>query len=153
MWRRATGTPMLFAMSRCESDAELIGIPFDAELARRSHIADERRRGDDGGTRQVALAAEAHAILPVAIERRNRALAFDQRIRPLSEAWAAPRLDDGAAHRSEDVGDRLPVQPRIRPLDLTADPARAGEDHELLRGTIGAVLFRGADDQRRGQQI
>ena len=50
--------------------------PGEAELAGRRHVAGERRGGDDGGAREVAFAAEAHAVLPVAVERRDRALAL-----------------------------------------------------------------------------
>src|SRR5262245_59992152 len=127
VWRRATVTPMLFAMSRCVSDAELIRIPFDAQLAGRGHVADERRGGDHGGAGEVAFAAEPHAILPVAIERRDRALPFHQRVRPLPEAGTAPRLANRAADRPEDVGDRAAVEARVAPLDLPADAARALE--------------------------
>ena len=45
------------------------------QLSRRRHVARERRGGDDGGTREVAFAAESHPVLPVAIERRDRAFA------------------------------------------------------------------------------
>src|SRR5262252_704252 len=68
------------------SDAELFRIPLEAELVRRRHVTDDRGRGDDRGAREVAFAADAHAILPVAIERRDRALAGVQRVRPLAEA-------------------------------------------------------------------
>src|SRR5581483_1697165 len=112
MCRRATGTPIVRATSRSDSDAELIGIPFQAELAQRRHVPGQRRRGDDRRTREVAVAAETHAVLPVAIERRDRALPFLQRIRPLTEARAAPRPPDLAADRAEHVRDRSAVEPR-----------------------------------------
>src|SRR4030095_10072278 len=94
-------------------------------------VADERRGGDDGGTGEIAFAAEPHAILPVAVERRDRALTLHERVRTLSEAGTAPRLANRAAARTKDVGDRLAIETRIGPLDLTADAARAREDHEL----------------------
>src|SRR6266850_714553 len=96
MWRRATGTPIDAATARCESDAELIRIPVEAEFARRRHIADERRGGDDGGAGEIAFAAEPHAVLPVAIEGGDRALTLRQRIGSLAEARSAPRFPDRA---------------------------------------------------------
>ena len=77
------------------------GIPCQPELVRRRHVADERRGGDDGRAGEIAFAAEAHAVLPVAVERRDRALPFLERVRPLAEARPAPRLADLAADRSE----------------------------------------------------
>src|SRR5476649_199194 len=103
LWRFATGTPMLSAMPRSGSNTEIIGIPFQAELARRRHVADERRRGDDHRAREIALAAEAHAVLPVAIERGDRALPLLEGVRTLTEARAAPRLADLAADGAEHV--------------------------------------------------
>ena len=50
------------------SDAELLRIPLEPELARRRHVADERGRGDDGGAGEIAFAAEPHPVLPVAVE-------------------------------------------------------------------------------------
>src|SRR5262245_7648241 len=79
MWRRATGTPMDAAL-----DTKLIGIPLEAELAWRRHVADQRRCGDDRGTGEITFAAESHAVLPVAVERRNRALPFRERIGSLA---------------------------------------------------------------------
>src|SRR4026209_395672 len=52
----------------------LLRFPLQPELARRRPVADEGRRGDHGRARQVAFAAEAHAVLPVAVEGRDRAL-------------------------------------------------------------------------------
>src|SRR6185295_2305446 len=99
------------------------------------------------------LAAEAHAVLPVAIERGDRTLTLDERVWTLTEAGAAPRLTNLAANRSEDVGNRFAVEPRIRTLDLRADASRAGKDHERLLGTCRALLPGRAHDQRRRQQI
>src|SRR5881227_3637651 len=154
MWRRATGTPIVCAAARCASvvtsgsDTELFRVPFEAELARRRHVADDRRCGDDRGAGEIAFAADAHAILPVAVERRDRALAGVQRVGPLAEARAAPGLSDLAADRSKDVRDRFAVEPRVRPLDLLRHAARSREDHELLRGLRRAVLARGANHER-----
>src|SRR6476661_7639198 len=106
MWRRAAGTPIDSATARRESDAELIGTPFQAELARRRHVADERRRRDDGGTRQEPFAPDSHPVLPVAIERRDGALTLLQRVGSLAEARPAPRLADFAADGAEHIGDR-----------------------------------------------
>ena len=50
-------------------------IPDQPQLSRRRHVARERRCCDDGGTCEVAFAAEAHPVLPVAIEGRDRAFA------------------------------------------------------------------------------
>src|SRR5262245_15209380 len=66
------------------------GSPFNPELRRRSHVSNERRRCDDGRTREVPFAADAHAVLPVAIERRDRALARIERVLALAEARSAP---------------------------------------------------------------
>src|SRR4051812_9466407 len=111
MCRAATGTPMLSATTRSFSNAirpgppfldpELLGIPCQPELARRRHIPDQRRRGDHDRTGEVALAAEAHAVLPVAVERRDRALPLFERVGPLAETGAAPRLPDLSADRAE----------------------------------------------------
>ena len=60
----------------------------------RRHEPEQRRRGDDRGAREVAFAAESHAVLPVPVERRDRALPRTERIRPLSEARSAPGLAD-----------------------------------------------------------
>src|SRR5207237_7900273 len=158
MWRRAPGTPMLCATTRCDSvvigsDAELFGVPLDSELARRRHVADDRRGRHDGGAGEITFAAKAHAVLPVAIERGDRALAGVERVGPLAEAGAAPRLPDLAAHRPKDIGDRFAVEARIGPLDLLRYAAGSGKDHEFLRGLRGALLPRGTDDERGGEQI
>src|SRR2546425_3547497 len=128
MWRFATGTPIVAATARCESDAELIRIPVDTKLAWRRHVANERRGGDDGRAGEIAFATESHAVLPVAIERRDRALTSRQGVGTLAEARPAPRLADGTADGSKDVGDRLAVEPRIRPLDLAPHAAGARKD-------------------------
>src|SRR6185436_15021664 len=109
--------------------------------------AHERRRGDDRRTREVALAAKTHAVLPVAIERRDRAFAGMQRVGTLAEARAAPRTADFAADRSKHGRDRLAVEPRIRTLDLLRDTTRSGKDHQRLRGLRCALLSRAANDE------
>src|SRR4051812_39383914 len=82
------------------SDSVFLRIPFEPQFRRRRHVADERRCGDDSGAREVAFTAESHPVLPVAIERRDGALAAGQRVRALAEAGAAPRLANLAADRS-----------------------------------------------------
>src|SRR5215471_21197727 len=86
-----------------DSDAEAFRIPRKAQLARRSHIADERGGRYDRGAREVPFASEPHPVLPVPVERRNGALAWGQRVRPLAEARTAPRLADVAADGAEHV--------------------------------------------------
>src|SRR3989475_2720355 len=135
------------------SDPKFFGIPLEPQLARWRHVADERRGSDDGGAREIAFAAQSHPILPVAIERGDRALTLLERVRALAEARPAPRLTDRAANGSKHVGDRLAVEPRIRPLDLAPHAAGAPEDHELLRRVIRPALLRRTDDERRCQQI
>src|SRR6185436_17239994 len=144
MCRVATGTPTLAATARSDSNTEFLRVPFQPELAGRSHVAEQRRRGHDHRAGEVAFAAEPHAVLPVAIERRDRALAFFERIRSLAEAGAAPRLANLPADRAEDRRDRLACQPCIGTLDLQPDAARAREDHELLRGLRRTLRPRGA---------
>src|SRR5688500_15754585 len=67
-----------------------LGLPRQPEFAGRSHVAEECGRGDDGGAGEVALAAESHAVLPVAIECRDRALSRRERVFALAEAGSAP---------------------------------------------------------------
>src|SRR6266571_6503973 len=103
MCRRATPTPMLCATVLCDSsaishqpsaishqplNAKLLSVPGEAQFARRSHIADERRRGDDDRAREEPFAAEAHAVLPVPVERGDRPLPFRQRVGTLAETRA-----------------------------------------------------------------
>src|ERR1700730_15892086 len=49
-------------------DSKILGAPRPAQLARRCHVPDQRRRGDDRRAREIAFAAEAHPVLPVAVE-------------------------------------------------------------------------------------
>src|SRR6266852_2394073 len=97
MWRFATTTPMLSATacsfskaispqpSALRSHAELLCVPGEAQFARRRHVTNQRRRGDDDGAGEIAFAAEPHAVLPVAVERRDRALSLLERVGTLSE--------------------------------------------------------------------
>src|SRR5438445_6888983 len=71
-------------------DSKFLGAPLQAQLARRRHVAHERRRDHDCRAREIAFTAEAHPVLPVAVERRDRALAFRESVRTLAEAWTAP---------------------------------------------------------------
>src|SRR5262249_55085068 len=128
-----------------ESDSESLGIPRQAQLRRRSHVADERRRRDHGRAREIALAADAHAVLPVSIEAGDRALARRERVGTLAEAGSAPGLADLAADRTEDLGDRLAREARIGRLDALLDAARAGEDRERLRGLPESLAARGLE--------
>src|SRR5205823_155597 len=131
----------------------LIGIPFESELARRRHIPNERGGRHDGRTGEIAFAAEAHPILPVPIERRDRTLSFLKRVGTLTETRTAPRLSDLAANGSEHIRDRFAAQPRIRPLDLSADAAGPGEDHEILGCMRRALPPRRANDERSREQV
>src|SRR6188474_2697459 len=74
------------------SDAVAFWIPLESELGRRSHVANQRRRGDDGWAGEIAFATDAHPILPVAVEGRDRALSLGERVRSLAEAGTAPGL-------------------------------------------------------------
>src|SRR5204863_1902127 len=49
-------TPLGIASIDSQLNPELLGIPLQAELARRRHVADERRRGDDGRAREISFA-------------------------------------------------------------------------------------------------
>src|SRR5436309_739227 len=135
MCRCATGTPIVAAISRCNSgensDTELLRVPLQPKLARRRHVADERRGGDDGGAGKVAFTADAHAVLPVAIERCDGALSLAKRVRALAETGPAPRLANLSADRSKHLRDRLAAEARIGALDLPSDTARPRKDNEL----------------------
>src|SRR4029077_12928632 len=95
-----------------------LGLPAQSQLARRCHVAEHRAGRDHAGRREVALATHAHAIRPVAVETRDRALAGLQGVRSLPEARPAPALADAAAHRAEYIRDALAVEARVGPLDL-----------------------------------
>src|SRR3954469_21686348 len=93
------------AISHQPLNAKRLCVPREPQFRRRRHVTDQRRGGDDDRTGEVAFAAEAHAILPVAVERGNGALPFFERIWSLAEARSAPRLPDLTADRSEHVGN------------------------------------------------
>src|SRR5919204_6392016 len=69
-----------------ESDSVLLSVPFQSQFARRGHVADERGGGDDRGAGEKSFAPQPHAVLPVAIERRDGALTGRQRVLSLAEA-------------------------------------------------------------------
>src|SRR5262245_47439903 len=106
-----------------ELDSKHFGPPLDAELAGRRHVPEHRGRRDDGRAREVAFAAETHAILPVAIERRNGALSAVKGVFSLAEAGTAPRLPDHRTHAAQHVGDRITAEALVGPLDLLRDAA------------------------------
>src|SRR5206468_8725339 len=103
--------------------------------------------------REVALAADAHAVLPVPVERGDRALAFRQRVGSLTEAGAAPRLPDLPSRGAKHLGDRAAAEARLGTLDLALHPARAGKDDERPLGLAEAAVACGLDDERGLQQI
>src|SRR4051812_4521354 len=135
------------------SDAEFLGIPLQPQLTRWRHVADERRGGDDDRAGEKAFAAEAHAVLPVAVERRNRALPLFERIRPLSKTGTAPRLSDLPTDRAEHFRNRFSAQAGIGAFDLETDAAGPGEHDELSGGLRGSLCARGANDERRREQV
>src|SRR6185436_18723812 len=99
-------------------DAVALGLPGEPQLPRRSHVAQKCRGSDHGGAREIALAAHAHAVGPVAIERGDGALAAGQGVGALAETGAAPRVPDLAPGLAEDLGDGLALEPGVRTLDL-----------------------------------
>src|SRR4029079_7425397 len=109
--------------------------------------------GVQGGAGEVACSAEPHAVVPVAVERVPGALTLCRRASPLAEAWAAPRLPDLPAHRTEHLGDRLAAQPRVGLLDLAAGAPRSRKDPDLAIDLLHALPARRAQHQRRLQQI
>ena len=74
------------------------------------------------------LPRRPHPVLPVAIERRDRALPGPERVRTLAEARSAPRFADLPADRSEHLGDRFSAKSWIGPLDLPADAPGTRKD-------------------------
>ena len=93
--------------------AEALRVPFQAKRRRRRHEAQQRGRRDDGWTGEIPFAAKPHAILPVSIERRNRALTGAERVGSLTEARTAPRPADLTADGTEDLGNGFAAKPRI----------------------------------------
>src|SRR6476661_6945520 len=61
-------------------DAVDLGVPFQAELGGRCHVTGERGRGYDGRAGEIAFPPDTHSVLPVPVERRNRAFAFRKRV-------------------------------------------------------------------------
>src|SRR5947209_14233977 len=112
----ATTAAMRNAMS-WTLDPIPLGRPPQVQRARRRHVSEQGRRRDDGRAREVALAADAHPVLPVAVEGRDRALTFLERVVALSEARAAPAHPDLPADGAEHVGDRVAAEPLIWTLD------------------------------------
>src|SRR5262245_52482676 len=102
-------------------DTKLLRVPHEPQRIGRRHVPDQRRRGDDDRAGKVTLAAHAHPVLPVAIEGRNGALAWTERVRPLAETRATPRLPNLPADRPQHPGDRFAAEPRVRLLDAAAD--------------------------------
>src|SRR5262249_40114013 len=121
--------------------------------ARRGHVADQRGRGDDRGTGEITPAAETHAVLPVAVERRDRAPPRREGGGPPAEARTAPPLPDLTADPPEGVGDRLTAQARRGLFDLTADAAGARKDPELAIDFLRAGVARGAQHERGLQGV
>ena len=100
-----------------------VRVPLQSELGRRSHVAEERGRGDDGRAGQIAFPADTHPVLPVAIERRDRALTGLQRVRSLAEARAAPRLR-GSRRRPTGTPRRSTRRRAAHPAARSAGPRR-----------------------------
>src|SRR5439155_13807510 len=102
---------------------EALRTPLDPELARGRHVAEERGRRDNCRTREIAEAADTHAVRPVAVERGDGALALPERVGTLTETLPAPRLADLGAGRAEDVGDRLATESWVGLLDVALHAA------------------------------
>src|SRR5438477_11934446 len=132
---------------------EALRAPFDAELARWPHVPEERGRRDDRRAREGPEPADAHPVRPVAVERGDRGLAFDQGVRALAEAGPAPRFADRRARGAKDIGDRFAAQARVGPLDVALHPARSRKDDELFRGMLRALRPRGLEHQGGFEQI
>src|ERR671930_2483886 len=92
---------------------EPLGAPFEAEIRGRAHVAEKGRRRDDRRARQITEPADAHAVRPVPVERGDRGLALLEGVRPLPEAWPAPRLADDRSGVAEHARDRLAAEARI----------------------------------------
>ena len=134
-------------------DSVLFGIPAEPELGRRRHVAGERRGGNHRRRCEITFAADAHAVLPVAIERGDRALTLRERIGPLAEAGTAPRLANLTADRPEHAGNRFALETRIGPFDPMCDAARTGK-HDERPGSPADSRPPGMEDhERRLQQV
>ncbi len=101
--------------------------PSATKLRGWAHVPEKGRRRYDRRARQIAFAADAHPILPVAVERRNRTLAACERVGPLPEARPAPGLANLAADRSEHSA--------IEWLPSRGSGARFGGRPDPTRGT------------------
>src|SRR5262249_54093670 len=97
--------------------------------------------------------ADAHAVLPVAIERRDRALARIERVLTLTETRSAPRLANHGSSGAERVRDRLAAKTLIGPLDLAANAAGSRKHLELARGLGDTAGRARANDERGLQQV
>ena len=139
---------------RDRSDAERFGLPFEPELGRRRHEAEQRGGRDDGGAREVALAAETHAVLPVAIERRDRALAASS-ARP-APARSTGRTTTAESRRRPSGTPRAIDSPPSRGSGRSIcrptppDPGKIANSRSTLRS---AARARAAQHERRLQQI
>src|SRR5262252_5110465 len=102
-------------MTDPSSSPEGLGIPSEAELSRRSHVAGEGGGGHDGRAREIPFAADPHPVLPVPVEGSDRALAGGQRVRSLPETRSAPGTPDLSAGLAKHRGDRLSAEPRVGP--------------------------------------
>ena len=100
-----------------------IGIPLQPELGRWRHVAGERRSGHDGRAGEVTLAANTHAILPITIEGRDRALTRLERIWPLTKTRAAPRLSNLTARLTEHGSNGLAAEASVWSLNQSSDTA------------------------------
>src|SRR6059036_2515503 len=135
--------------------AERDRIPLDAKLRGGRHVPGQRRGCDDGRAGKVALAADAHPVLPIPIEGRDRALSLGERIGSLTEAGSAPGLPDLASGPAEYGSDRFAPQPRIGSLDQPLHGAAAREYHELRssRDAFDPLETRGPEHQRRLEKV
>src|SRR5436190_6820403 len=134
-------------------DAVDLRVPFQAELGGRCHVPGERGRGDDGRAGEIAFPSNTHSVLPVPVERRNRAFAVRKRVGSLTETGTAPRGADLAADRPEHCGNRFAAEPLVRPLDLLPHPSRSRKDDEGARRLPYALLAGMVNHERGLQQI
>src|SRR5207247_926240 len=109
-----------------------LGGPPKVQRARWRHVPEQGGRRDDGRTREISLTADAHPVLPVAIERGDRALTLCERIVALPEARAAPAHPDLPPDGPQHVRDRFAAEPRIRAFDRVLHRPRAGEDRKSV---------------------
>src|SRR5258706_9672914 len=86
-------------------DAVDLRVPFQSELGGRCHVTGKRGCSNDSRAGEIAFAPNAHSVLPVPVERRNRAFAFRKRVGSLAETGSAPRGTDLTADRSKHGGN------------------------------------------------